>query len=117
VFMLKHTSCSYSSNILLNNNMQAKLGDFGFARPLPKRAGGRSFAVTNECCGTEGFIAPEFYRGEIGPKVDVFAFGIVSQHKMYMYDCVHVYVHVHVCIHVYMYIYISTYIYTLVLYS
>ena len=58
--------------------MTAKLGDFGFARPLPKIPEGQSFIRTAETCGTTGYIAPEFQRGELGEKVDVFGFGVVS---------------------------------------
>ena len=32
--------------------MTAKLGDFGFARPLPKIPEGKSFIRTTETCGT-----------------------------------------------------------------
>ena len=58
--------------------MTAKLGDFGFARPLPKFPEGKSFIHTTETCGTTGYMAPEFEQGELGEKVDVFRFGIVS---------------------------------------
>jgi len=58
--------------------MTAKLGDFGFARPLPKIPEGKSFIRTTETCGTPGYMAPEFERGELGEKVDVFGFGVVS---------------------------------------
>jgi len=58
--------------------MTAKLGDFGFARPLPKIPEGKSFIRTTETCGTAGYMAPEFERGELGEKVDVFGFGVVS---------------------------------------
>ena len=67
----------HSSIILLDHNMTAKKGDFGFAR-LPKIPEGKSFIRTTETCGTTGYMAPEFERGELGEKVDVFGFGVVS---------------------------------------
>ena len=60
-----------SSNILLDGAMKAKLGDFGFAMKLPKLPTGKSFIHTSLKCGTEGYIAPEFHRGELGPKIDI----------------------------------------------
>lgn len=59
--------------------MRAKLGDFGFAMQLPELATGKSFVHTSMVCGSEGYIAPEFHRGELGPKADVFSFGVVRQ--------------------------------------
>ena len=67
--------------------MKAKLGDFHVGQPLvTEKNWGEEFAATNEQCGTEGFIAPEFYRVKTGPKVDVSDYEIVNQHdKTYMY--------------------------------
>ena len=56
----------------------AKLGDFGFARAKPKCEGGRSFWNAVEAYGTPGYMAPEVSSGEVGPGIDVYAFGVVS---------------------------------------
>lgn len=56
----------------------AKLGDFGFARQIPKFEAGKSFYHISASYGTPGYQAPECARGEISPKVDVFSFGVVS---------------------------------------
>jgi len=58
----------------LLDHVTAKLGDFGFAQPLPKIPEGKSFIHTTETYGTAGYMAPEFERGELGEKVDVFGF-------------------------------------------
>ena len=61
---------------MLDSNFIAKLGDFGFARRKPRIENGQSFWM-GETCGTQGYTAPEVARGEVSPKVDVYAFGIV----------------------------------------
>ena len=48
--------------------------------------------------GTRGYLAPEFVAGKVGPKVDVYSYGIVSfllhfvslhvQYEVYSYRCV-----------------------------
>lgn len=68
----------YSTNILLNGHFVAKLGDFGFARTKPRSEGGKSFWRAGEACGTPGYMAPEVSSGEVSPKVDIYAFGVVS---------------------------------------
>ena len=69
---------SHSSNILLDGALRAKIGDFGFAMEMPKPTGGKSFVRTSSVCGTRGYVAPEFHQGEMGPKADVFSFGVVN---------------------------------------
>ncbi|GLU10939.1 hypothetical protein SLE2022_277140 [Rubroshorea leprosula] len=67
-------------NILLNENWDAKLSDFGlsvvgpssFSKPKPN-------ALTKETsiAGTCGYVAPECFHGELSEKADVFSLGIV----------------------------------------
>ena len=73
------TALILSSNILLDHNFVAKLGDFGFARTKPITEGSRSFWKCEDTCGTKGYMAPEVAVGEVGPKVDVYSFGIVGE--------------------------------------
>jgi serine/threonine protein kinase len=64
-----------SSNILLNSNMRAKIGNFRLARTA-KREG--TNAVTVHVVGTRGYMAPEYQRaGLVTPKADVYAFGVI----------------------------------------
>ncbi|XP_065845133.1 interleukin-1 receptor-associated kinase 4-like [Oscarella lobularis] len=63
-----------SANILLDLAMRAKVGDFGLARSLSET--GRSLKTQN-VMGTSGYLAPEYLRGEITPKLDVFSFGVI----------------------------------------
>jgi len=64
-----------SSNILLDRDFEAKIGDFGLARVLAKP--GES-EPASAIMGTPGHIAPEYLRdAEVSEKVDVYSFGVV----------------------------------------
>ena len=76
--MISSTILYTSANILLDVNMTAKVGDFGFAKGVPKLIGGRSFYSMKLGCGTPGYTAPELLNGELSPKADVYSFGVVS---------------------------------------
>ncbi|KAJ0693843.1 putative protein kinase RLK-Pelle-LRR-IX family [Helianthus annuus] len=61
-------------NILLGNDMRAKVADFGLARPLPL---GKDSFVT-KVAGTFGYFAPEYAEmGEVSTKIDVYSFGVI----------------------------------------
>ncbi|XP_052164039.1 LRR receptor-like serine/threonine-protein kinase RGI1 isoform X2 [Oryza glaberrima] len=61
------------SNILLDSDMNAKIGDFGIAKTIsPARL------QDTYVSGTFGYIAPEYLRGGIlSTKVDVYAYGVI----------------------------------------
>lgn len=83
-----------SANILLDVNMTAKVGDFGFAKEVPKLIGGRSFYSMKLGCGTPGYTAPELLNGELSPKADVYSFGVVSwiDFNQSMHTCGHIHI-------------------------
>jgi len=59
------------SNLLVDENMNVKVADFGFARIKEENA-------TMTRCGTPCWTAPEVIRGEkYSEKADVFSFGII----------------------------------------
>ncbi|PIN26308.1 Serine/threonine protein kinase [Handroanthus impetiginosus] len=63
-----------SSNVLIDRDMNAKLGDFGLARLYDH---GKNSHTTN-VVGTIGYIAPELTRiGKASKMTDVFAYGIL----------------------------------------
>ncbi|XAR73584.1 Non-specific serine/threonine protein kinase [Bertholletia excelsa] len=63
-----------SSNILLDDEFQPKIADFGLARLLPED---RSHLST-KFAGTLGYIAPEYaIHGQLTEKVDSYSFGVV----------------------------------------
>ncbi|XP_054800961.1 probable L-type lectin-domain containing receptor kinase S.5 [Prosopis cineraria] len=66
-----------ASNILLDSDFTAKLGDFGLARTIQKRD--ETHHSTKAIAGTPGYMAPEtFLTGRATVETDVYAFGVVA---------------------------------------
>ncbi|XP_072983305.1 probable serine/threonine-protein kinase PBL25 [Typha latifolia] len=64
-----------SSNILLDQDYNPKLSDFGLAKLGPV---GDKIHVSSRVMGTYGYCAPEYARaGELTVKSDVYSFGVV----------------------------------------
>ncbi|KAL8129827.1 hypothetical protein V2J09_018982 [Rumex salicifolius] len=64
-----------TSNVLLNEDFEAKLSDFGLAREGP--SAGRSH-VSTAVVGTHGYAAPDYIEtGHLTSKSDVWSFGVV----------------------------------------
>ncbi|MCL7031953.1 hypothetical protein MKW94_000146 [Papaver nudicaule] len=61
-----------SSNVLLDGQMNARLGDFGLAKLYDH---GADSAPTSRVVGTLGYIAPEMHYGMPSTQTDVYAFG------------------------------------------
>ncbi|PSS21427.1 Legume lectin domain protein [Actinidia chinensis var. chinensis] len=65
-----------ASNIMLESDFNARLGDFGLARALDNEK--TSYAEAEGVLGTLGYIAPEcFHTGKATQQTDVYAFGAV----------------------------------------
>ncbi|XP_071740167.1 cysteine-rich receptor-like protein kinase 2 [Rutidosis leptorrhynchoides] len=63
------------SNILLDNDFQPKIADFGLARLLPED----QTHISTRFAGTLGYTAPEYaIHGQLSEKVDTYSFGIVA---------------------------------------
>ncbi|KAK9949155.1 hypothetical protein M0R45_004692 [Rubus argutus] len=64
-----------SANVLLDNDFNAKLGDFGIAQLVDPRLRSQTTGVV----GTMGYIAPEYVgEGKATKETDMFSFGVVA---------------------------------------
>jgi len=63
-----------TSNILLSEEFEPQLSDFGLAR----WASTSSYITCSDVLGTFGYLAPEYFvYGKVNDKTDVYAFGVV----------------------------------------
>ncbi|KAI9109984.1 hypothetical protein K1719_019025 [Acacia pycnantha] len=66
-----------SSNILITENLRAKVADFGFARQAPDTDSGATH-VSTQVRGTAGYLDPEYLRTyQLTEKSDVYSFGVL----------------------------------------
>ncbi|GLU22324.1 hypothetical protein SLE2022_384110 [Rubroshorea leprosula] len=64
-----------TSNILLNENMEAKIADFGLSRAFSTESASH---ISTCPAGTLGYLDPEFHSlGVVNKKSDVYSFGII----------------------------------------
>jgi len=63
-----------SPNILIDKNFRAKVADFGLTKLTEVGSG----SLQTRLVGTFGYMPPEYAQyGDVSPKIDVYAFGVV----------------------------------------
>lgn len=63
------------SNVMINNNGDIMLVDFGIAKSFQS-------GIKGTMIGTEGYSPPEQYRGEATPSADIYALGATIHHAL-----------------------------------
>jgi outer membrane protein assembly factor BamB len=63
------------SNVMINNNGDIMLIDFGIAKTFQS-------GIKGTMIGTEGYSPPEQYRGEATPSADIYAMGATIHHAL-----------------------------------
>uniref|UniRef100_A0ACD5TBB5 Uncharacterized protein n=1 Tax=Avena sativa TaxID=4498 RepID=A0ACD5TBB5_AVESA len=61
-------------NILIDDHMGPKIADFGLSRCLNKD---QTRPFTSNLCGSQGYLAPEYYRGQVAFASDIYSLGVI----------------------------------------
>lgn len=67
-----------SMNILIDEQGNGCLSDFGFSVELPQVEDGRTMFTAKGFARSEGYYPSELSSGKYSPKSDVYSFGVVS---------------------------------------
>lgn len=67
-----------SRNIFLDEEFNAKIGNFGMAKCVEDNTTDPQICSTNPATWSHGYLAPEYiHQGVVSPSMDIFAYGVV----------------------------------------
>ncbi|KAF0909147.1 hypothetical protein E2562_031898 [Oryza meyeriana var. granulata] len=67
-----------AANVLLDDDMVAKISDFGIARRFNSSSGHQDCTITDRIIGTPGYMSPEYAMdGKLSFMQDVYSFGVL----------------------------------------
>jgi len=67
-----------SANILLDDDLRAKVSDYGITRQGPSSSN-KTSTMTSVIIGTTVYMAPEYmYSGRVSDRIDAYSYGVVS---------------------------------------
>lgn len=72
----------YRCNVLLDRNLTAKIGDFGFTQELPSSVHGHTMVTASALAKSLGYCPPEMDTCHHSPKSDVYSYGVVSSNLL-----------------------------------
>ena len=82
-------NCTCRSNILLDEHLTPKIGDFGFSIQVPQESCSKTLITVGPgqgIPGTPGYRAPEYNDGRYSVKSDVYSYGVVSIDYAWLYN-------------------------------
>ena len=68
----------WRANILLDDNLKAKIGDFGFSVESPQLSGGATLLTAASIARSEGYYPSEITSGKYSDRSDVYSLGVAS---------------------------------------
>ena len=67
-----------SANILLTDNLEGRLADFGLSMLTQNEDDPQASFCVGTAAGTRSYMPPEAFKGRVSPRLDIYSFGMVG---------------------------------------